>query len=166
VSASRKGNVWESWNHYRRCVRFSKALSLLISGIGLALAQDLHEKGWKLTIVDMNSTQGEAIVAHFGEENALFIKADVSKWEENVKFFKATKEKFGHIDFGTTPSHDVLMKLRQTQGSMIVKIYIRRHRQTGRQNRTTKQLKSICSDRFMLPSLRFTISVPRLKVEK
>jgi len=69
------------------------------SGIGLALAKDLHQKGWKLTIVDMNSVQGEAIVADFGEENALFIKADVSKWEENVRFFKVTNEKFGHIDF-------------------------------------------------------------------
>jgi NAD(P)-dependent dehydrogenase (short-subunit alcohol dehydrogenase family) len=76
-------------------------VNLLTSGIGLALAKDLHQKGWKLTIVDMNSTQGEAIVADFGEENALFIKADVSKWEENVRFFKVTKEKFGHIDFGT-----------------------------------------------------------------
>jgi len=49
----------------------------------------------------MNTTQGEAVVSSLGEENAIFLKADVSKWEENVKFFKATKEKFGRIDFGT-----------------------------------------------------------------
>jgi NAD(P)-dependent dehydrogenase (short-subunit alcohol dehydrogenase family) len=66
----------------------------------LALATDLAQKGWKLAIVDMNTTQGEAVVAKLGEGNAIFIKADVSKWEENVRFFKETKEKFGRIDFG------------------------------------------------------------------
>jgi NAD(P)-dependent dehydrogenase (short-subunit alcohol dehydrogenase family) len=66
----------------------------------LALATDLAQKGWKLAIVDMNSTQGEAVVAKLGEGNTIFIKADVSKWEENVRFFKETKEKFGRIDFG------------------------------------------------------------------
>jgi NAD(P)-dependent dehydrogenase (short-subunit alcohol dehydrogenase family) len=74
---------------------------LTLKGIGFALAHDLARKGWKLAIVDMNTTQGEAVVATLGEGNAIFIKADVSKWEENVKFFKATKEKFGRIDFGT-----------------------------------------------------------------
>ena len=67
----------------------------------MALANDLAQKGWKLAIVDLNTTQGEAVVAKLGKENALFIKADVSKWEENVKFFKLTKEKFGRVDFGT-----------------------------------------------------------------
>jgi 15-hydroxyprostaglandin dehydrogenase (NAD) len=67
----------------------------------LALATDLAQKGWKLAIVDLNTTQGEAAVAKLGEENTLFIKADVSKWEENVKFFKLTKERFGRVDFGT-----------------------------------------------------------------
>ena len=71
-------------------------------GIGLALANDLAQKGWKLAIVDLNATQGEALVAGLGQENALFIKADVSDWEENVKFFKLIKEKFGRVDFGTT----------------------------------------------------------------
>ena len=63
----------------------------------MALATDLAQKGWKLAIVDMNTTQGEAVVAKLGEGNAIFIKADVSKWEENVRFFKETKEKFGRI---------------------------------------------------------------------
>jgi NAD(P)-dependent dehydrogenase (short-subunit alcohol dehydrogenase family) len=66
----------------------------------LALANDLAQKGWKLTIVDWNTTQGEAAVAKLGEENAIFIKADVSKWEECVRYFKLTKERFGRIDFG------------------------------------------------------------------
>lgn len=70
-------------------------------GIGLALANDLSKKGWKLAIVDMNSQEGEAAVAKFGKGNAIFIKADVSKWEENVRFFKETKEAFGRIDFGS-----------------------------------------------------------------
>ena len=48
----------------------------------------------------MNSEDGEAAVAKFGKGNAIFIKADVSKWEENVRFFKETKEAFGRIDFG------------------------------------------------------------------
>jgi NAD(P)-dependent dehydrogenase (short-subunit alcohol dehydrogenase family) len=74
-----------------------------LKGIGLALTNDLAQKGWKLAIVDMNTTQGEAVVAKLGEGNAVFIKADVSKWEENVRFFKMTKERFGRIDFGMAP---------------------------------------------------------------
>jgi len=69
-------------------------------GIGMALAVDLAQKGWKLAIVDMNTTQGENLVAKLGEGNAMFIKADVSKWDENVNFFKLTKKRFGRIDFG------------------------------------------------------------------
>ena len=72
----------------------------MILGIGLALANDLAQKGWKLAIIDMNTTQGEALVAKLGEGNSMFLKADVSKWEENVRVFKAVKEKFGRIDFG------------------------------------------------------------------
>jgi hypothetical protein len=49
----------------------------------------------------MNVSEGEAAVAKFGKENAIFIKADVSKWDENVRFFKETKEAFGRIDFGS-----------------------------------------------------------------
>ena len=48
----------------------------------------------------MNSEDGEAAVDKFGKGNAIFIKADVSKWEANVRFFKETKEAFGRIDFG------------------------------------------------------------------
>jgi NAD(P)-dependent dehydrogenase (short-subunit alcohol dehydrogenase family) len=70
------------------------------TGIGLAIATDLSQKGWKVAIVDMNSEQGESLVAKLGKGNAIFIKADVSKWEENVKVFEKTKEKFGRIDFG------------------------------------------------------------------
>ena len=75
-------------------------------GIGAALATDLAQKGWKLAIVDMNTTQGEQLVAKLGEDNCIFIKADVSKWEETVKYFKATKEKFGRVDFGSTCVRD------------------------------------------------------------
>ena len=52
----------------------------------------------------MNTTQGEALIAKLGEGNAIFIKADVSKWEDNVMFFKTTKERFGRIDFGIAGS--------------------------------------------------------------
>ena len=64
------------------------------------MATDLARKGWKLVIVDVNTTLGEEVVAKLGEGNSMFIKADVSKWEDNVKFFKSAKERFGRIDFG------------------------------------------------------------------
>jgi NAD(P)-dependent dehydrogenase (short-subunit alcohol dehydrogenase family) len=72
----------------------------------------------------MNTTQGEALVAKLGEGNAIFIKADVSKWEENVKFFKTTKEKFGRVDFGTawSPFHGLMIKLLQMRGLTIRRI--------------------------------------------
>jgi short chain dehydrogenase len=69
-------------------------------GIGLAVAVDLARKGWKLSIVDINTIPGEDLVVKLGEENAMFIMADVSKWEDCVKFFKLTKERFGRVDFG------------------------------------------------------------------
>jgi len=56
--------------------------------IGLALATDLAQKGWKLAIVDMNTTQGEAVMAKLGEGNAIFIKADVSKWPPSHRLFR------------------------------------------------------------------------------
>jgi NAD(P)-dependent dehydrogenase (short-subunit alcohol dehydrogenase family) len=77
----------------------------LTKGIGLALANDLHSKGWKVAIIDMNTSQGEEAVSKLGKESAIFIKADVSKWEENVSFFKTVKQKFGRIDFGTPAPH-------------------------------------------------------------
>jgi NAD(P)-dependent dehydrogenase (short-subunit alcohol dehydrogenase family) len=68
----------------------------------LALANDLVQKGWKIAVVDMNATQGEAVVAKFNKRDAIFIKADVSKWEDNVKVFETTKKQFGRIDFGNS----------------------------------------------------------------
>jgi len=92
---------FEGWYYHWGCLWYVlRAKVSDVKGIGLALANDLAQKGWKLAIVDMNSEDGEAAVAKFGEGNAIFIKADVSKWEENVRFFKETKEAFGRIDFG------------------------------------------------------------------
>jgi NAD(P)-dependent dehydrogenase (short-subunit alcohol dehydrogenase family) len=83
----------------------------------LALANDLSHKGWKLAIVDLNITQGEEIVAKLGTENTMFIEADVSKWEDNVKFFEATKERFGRIDFGISVHQHEITHSRGKRGN-------------------------------------------------
>jgi NAD(P)-dependent dehydrogenase (short-subunit alcohol dehydrogenase family) len=70
---------------------------------------DLHSKGWKVAIVDMNASEGEEAVSKLGKDSAIFIKADVSKWEENVNFFKVVKQKFGRIDFGTDLASILMM---------------------------------------------------------
>jgi NAD(P)-dependent dehydrogenase (short-subunit alcohol dehydrogenase family) len=93
----------KGWHHNGGCFRLRFVNGTDDVGIGLALATDLSAKGWKLVIVDMNVEQGNAAVAKFGRENATFIKADVSKWEDNVNFFKLAKETYGRIDFGKFP---------------------------------------------------------------
>src|SRR5271156_5056933 len=65
----------------------------------------------------MNEQQGQAAATKLGKGSAIFVKADVSKWEENLKFFKIAKETFGRIDFGDLRQrHLELMKVAANAG--------------------------------------------------
>jgi NAD(P)-dependent dehydrogenase (short-subunit alcohol dehydrogenase family) len=66
-------------------------------GIGLATAKRFLEEGAKLAIVDISDellTKAKAVLS--GE--VLFIKADVSKEDDIIRYVKETEAKFGRID--------------------------------------------------------------------
>ena len=68
------------------------------SGIGLALTRHLLAQNWSVTLADVNEAQGKSLASELGPQ-ALFVKTDVSSWEDQAALFKAAKAKFGRIDF-------------------------------------------------------------------
>ncbi|UOQ46599.1 glucose 1-dehydrogenase [Gracilibacillus caseinilyticus] len=70
------------------------------SGIGLATAKLLAEKGAKVVVADYNNEAGEAAkqeIANSGAE-AIFVDADVSKEEDVKKMIRSAVEQFGQVD--------------------------------------------------------------------
>jgi 3alpha(or 20beta)-hydroxysteroid dehydrogenase len=66
-------------------------------GIGLATAKRLQEEGARLAIVDLT----DEMLAQAKSElsgDVLYIKADVSKEEDIIRYVKATEKQFGRID--------------------------------------------------------------------
>lgn len=48
---------------------------------------------------DVNEKQGEALVAELGE-NTIFVKADVTNYDQQAALFDAVRTKWKRIDFG------------------------------------------------------------------
>jgi NAD(P)-dependent dehydrogenase (short-subunit alcohol dehydrogenase family) len=67
------------------------------SGMGLAVAKVLADKGWRCVLLDMNAKTGAEAVASV--PNSEFIKVDVTSWESLSSAFDATFEKHGTVDF-------------------------------------------------------------------
>ena len=65
--------------------------------MGLAVAQYLARKGWKISILDMNSKSGEKAAKEVG---GIFTRTDVTKYEDQASAFQKTKDTYGSIDFG------------------------------------------------------------------
>lgn len=55
------------------------------SGIGLALTKHLHEKQWKVVMMDIN-VAGEDIAKELGSD-VLWLRCDVTNWEGLVEGF-------------------------------------------------------------------------------
>ncbi|KAG9801561.1 hypothetical protein KCU68_g22853, partial [Aureobasidium melanogenum] len=68
------------------------------SGMGLATGKYLLKQGWKLTIVDMNVEVGEKLASELG---ALFVKADVTVYDDIANAFARSWKEYGRLDFGT-----------------------------------------------------------------
>ena len=68
------------------------------SGIGLAAVKMFAKEGAKLMLVGRNEAALASAVKAAGEENAVYIVADVSKPEDNQRLIKAAEQKFGGID--------------------------------------------------------------------
>lgn len=65
------------------------------SGIGLACAEKLTEKGVKIVIADLNFEQGNQVAQKLG---GYCIEADLSKQEDCQKLINETVNKYGRID--------------------------------------------------------------------
>ncbi|CAH1115535.1 unnamed protein product [Psylliodes chrysocephalus] len=73
------------------------------NGIGLNFAKALLSKGLKgVTLADVNENAGieaeEELNKTYGKDKAFFVKTDVVNYKEFEAAFKATVEKFSHID--------------------------------------------------------------------
>lgn len=66
--------------------------------MGFAVAKRLAEEGWHLTIVDLNESQGIKAVDELGGK-ATFLKADVTKYGDQLAAFEQTFTKHGRLDF-------------------------------------------------------------------
>ncbi len=68
------------------------------SGIGRATAARLVEEGASVTIVDLNEENLLRVARELGEENVLWVTADVSVPSDVDRYFEATIERFGRVD--------------------------------------------------------------------
>src|SRR5689334_10818669 len=68
------------------------------SGMGFAVAKELSESGWHVAIVDLNESQAEQALATLGS-STLFVRANVSSYDDQVAAFQETKNAFGQINF-------------------------------------------------------------------
>lgn len=68
-----------------------------MSGIGLAVVEDLVAKEWNVAVFDFEETAGKALAKKLGER-VLFIKGNVIKYDELVAAFDQTFKHWGRID--------------------------------------------------------------------
>jgi 15-hydroxyprostaglandin dehydrogenase (NAD) len=69
------------------------------SGMGLAVAEDLAKKGWNLTILDLNEESIGKVKPNFDESRTVFLKVDVTNYEQQADAFVQTWNKWGRLDF-------------------------------------------------------------------
>jgi NAD(P)-dependent dehydrogenase (short-subunit alcohol dehydrogenase family) len=62
------------------------------SGIGLALVQQLVSQGWTVVIADINPPRQSI-------SDTLFVKTDISSWEQQADMFKQAYVWGKHLDF-------------------------------------------------------------------
>ena len=68
------------------------------SGIGLETAKLLAKNGAKVALCARDEKGLKKAVEEIGEENAVYLKANVTNLEEMTELVKMTKEKFGKVD--------------------------------------------------------------------
>ena len=68
------------------------------NGIGAATVRLLFEAGASVVFGDMDTKNGELLVEDIRSQEVLFIKTDVSKYEDNLALFKTAYESFGKVD--------------------------------------------------------------------
>ncbi|KAK5222244.1 hypothetical protein LTR72_006501 [Exophiala xenobiotica] len=68
------------------------------SGIGLALARHLLQRGFRVVVADLNGERGAELQKELGSE-FLFIEADVTDWDAQAALFEKAHNWAGKIDF-------------------------------------------------------------------
>ncbi|MEQ8850760.1 MAG: SDR family oxidoreductase [Phycisphaerales bacterium] len=83
------------------------------SGIGLAVAHALHDRGWRLALVARNEQRLQSAAAELsGDALPLLLSADVGRIDDVDRIVTQTLERFGRIDAlvnnaGTAPLHTI-----------------------------------------------------------
>lgn len=67
--------------------------------MGLAVTERLVSKGWNVTVMDLNEEAGLEVAKRLGDQ-ILFLKADVTSYEEQGEVFQKTWSKWERLDFG------------------------------------------------------------------
>lgn len=81
----------------RRVKAMAHAATHTVSGIGLAVVEDLVAKEWNVAVFDFEGTAGNALAKKLGER-VLFIQGNVIKYDELVTAFDRTFNHWGRID--------------------------------------------------------------------
>ena len=70
-------------------------------GIGEGYAKRCATEGMKVVVAELNSEQGERVVAEIREQggDALFVRTDVGDEQSCIACANAAKEAFGQIDY-------------------------------------------------------------------
>lgn len=66
-------------------------------GMGASHARMFVSEGAKVVLTDMDEVQGEALARSLGEENALFVRQDVTRLEEWHETVRRAQRRFGPI---------------------------------------------------------------------
>jgi 3-hydroxyacyl-CoA dehydrogenase/3-hydroxy-2-methylbutyryl-CoA dehydrogenase len=68
------------------------------SGLGRATAERFVREGARVTVCDLATSQGPAVVSGMNSPNAIFCPVDVTKSEDVAAALEETKGKFGRLD--------------------------------------------------------------------
>ena len=68
------------------------------SGIGAATARAAADSGYRLVLAARSEDKLAALVDELGDERALAVRTDVTRWEDNERLIAGAVERFGRID--------------------------------------------------------------------
>src|SRR5918998_6220272 len=68
------------------------------SGIGAETARHAVEAGWDVSLGARSLDRLEQLVSELGDDHALAARCDVTEWEDQQAFVRATTDRFGRLD--------------------------------------------------------------------
>ena len=68
------------------------------SGIGAATARAATADGFSVVLAARSTDKLEALVGELGDERAIAVTADVTRWEDNERLIARAVERFGRVD--------------------------------------------------------------------